>query len=348
MDKRILLVIAVLSSSAFVYLPFFQDFDIIKRHYDGPIYVLVAKNFYNFQENPLQNLPESYYSVALLGYPLLIRIFSPIGFFNSMIFVAILFSVLSVLLFYRLLAEFSYVRDPFFISLLFILLPPRWLIYHSVGASEPVFLFFLLLSVYMLKKERFALSALSAAFATFTRIHGIVLFPAYIVLLVSRRRYREVPLFLLIPISLFLNLYLQFLAFGDLFSYFTWYTPLTTFYPFSSILLHGEYRLFQYFIYALAGVILYNKKYRDLSIISFFLYFPLFFMLTKDFSRYLIPLTPFALIAFEDVLDSKGFRTVLPLLVVLIYFYVWSVIPTNLMPLEEFEKIKNFLQLGSS
>jgi hypothetical protein len=195
----------------------------------------------------------------------------------------------------------------------------------------------------MFKKERFVVCSLSAAFATITRIHGIVLFPAYVLLALRKGLYRKIPIFLIIPISLFLNFYLHYLAFGDLFSYFKWNRGLATFnYPFSSILVYGEYHLFQHLIYALAGVILYRRGYLDLSIITFSLYLPLLFVVHLDLSRYLIPLSPFVLIAFEDVLDSKEFKLISPLLIMLIYFYVWSVIPTNLAPLEGFEKIKNF------
>jgi|Deesub1362A_J573_1020465.scaffolds.fasta_scaffold00051_105 hypothetical protein len=342
MNKKIMLIVATLSSSAYVYLPFLGNFDTILRYYDGPLYVIVAQNFYHIQSNPFP-LPEYYYSTHLIVYPLLIRIFSPIGFFNSMILVTLIFSVLSVLMFYYLLEEFNYVKNPFFIALLFIFLPPRWLIYHSVGASEPIFLFSLLLSLYMFKKERLMVCSLSAAFATATRIHGIVLFPAYAILALRRGLYRKIPLFLIIPTSLFLNFYLHYLAFGDLFSYFKWNAGLVAFnYPFSSILIYGEDHLFQYLIYALAGVILYRRRYLDLSIITFSLYLPLLFVVHPDLSRYLIPLSPFALIAFEDILDSKEFKLISPLLIMLIYFYVWSVIPTNLVPQEGFEKIKTF------
>jgi len=321
-----------LLSSAFLYLPYLGAFDNIFRYWDGPLYVVVAKDFYSIQGTPF-SLPPYYYSTHLIGYPLLIRVFSFIGYFPSMLFVTLLFSVLSILLFYRILKEFGYVKDPFFISLLFIFLPPRWLIYHSVGASEPVFIFFVLASFYLFKRERFFLSALCGAFATITKIHGIMLFPAYLLLSFRRREFLS---YFMIPVFLALHFYWYKLAFNDFFAYFKWNVGLRTLnYPFHSVLEYGEGHLIIYFIYGLAIALL-IRKHIDLALISAFLYLPLVFVVHPDLSRYMVPISPFALIAFQGLFLDRAVRVFFFIFLVPLYFYAWHTLSGNLAPLDAY------------
>lgn len=334
--RKILVLITIISSIV-MYLPYLGSIDTVYRYLDGPLYVVVAKNFYSIAENPFL-LPDYYFAAHLVGYPLMIRIFSFLGYFPSMLFVTLLFSTLSILVFYKVLKDFGYAKDPFFIALLFIFLPPKWLVYHSMGAPEPMFVFLVLSSFYLFKKERFLASAALAAVATITKIHGIALFPAYLLLTYKRK---ESLYYLLIPAFLALHFYWYSLSFGDFFAYFKWNVGLKTLnYPFHSILTYGEGHLMLYLVYGIAIALLW-KRDKALAVMATFLYLPLIFVIHQDLSRYFIPVSPFALIAFQNLFNDRIVRIIIIGSLIPIYFYAWSTIPTNLTPVEAYLTVRN-------
>ena len=134
----------ILALPNFWGLPFKDGFSTIYRNFDGLEYVVIAKTFYDPKAiaSIPQSLPANYYAAHFPGYSFLILIFSPIlGFLKSMIFVSIIFTILSVWAFYFLVKDFKLSSHPLYLSFLFLLLPARWVIVHSVGSAEPVFIF---------------------------------------------------------------------------------------------------------------------------------------------------------------------------------------------------------------
>jgi hypothetical protein len=178
---------------------------------------------------------------------------------------------------------------------------------------------------------------LFAAVATITKIHGIALFPAYLLLTYKKK---ESMFYFLIPAFLALHFYWYSLSFGDFFAYFKWNVGLKTLnYPFHSILTYGETHLMLYLVYGLAIALL-VKKDKALAVISAFLYLPLVFVIHPDLSRYFIPVSPFALIAFQNLFNDRIVRIITIASIIPIYFYAWSTIPTNLAPLDAFLAVK--------
>ena len=53
----------------------------------------------------------------------------------------------------------------------------------------------------------------------------------------------------------------------------------------------------------------------------------------RDISRYLLPVAPFILIAFEKVLTSREFKIILPILLLAIYLYAQNFLLTNIAPI---------------
>jgi Gpi18-like mannosyltransferase len=115
-------------------------------------------------------------------------------------------SVAAVVVFYLLIARFRLVRDPFSSALVFLFFPPRWFLYRSIGASEPLFLLLTLLMLYFLKKDEATKSTLLGAFTTLTRIWGIITFPVLIGVWLWNKKLtvRRFALALAIPASLLL------------------------------------------------------------------------------------------------------------------------------------------------
>ena len=175
----------ILAIPSFYGLDFSNGFNTIYRNYDGIEYIAIAKSLYDPQklaELP-QSLPAKYYAAHFPGYALAILAFSPVlGFLKSMLFTSLLFTFLSVAIFYKLVKDFKLTDHPLFLSILFLFLPARWVIVHSVGGSEPVFIFFVIATIYSImkfelhKKTSWIWLASIAGFAAqFTRPPGFLL-----------------------------------------------------------------------------------------------------------------------------------------------------------------------------
>jgi|SRR5271157_273216 len=335
--KMIALALINVIATLLVYVPFLNDFSVITMYWDGPLYMYVAKMFYFAPANPF-NLPNYYFACNLVLFPLLIRAFSFIGYDHSMLFVVIASTTLATLVFYRLLKDFNYSINPFWASIVFIFFPSRWLLYHSVGASEPLFILLVISSIYCYKKDRYLFAFLLAALASITKIFGVLMFASYIILLLYEKKYKYLPYTLIIPAFLGANFLIYQFTYGNFFAYFQYNGGFLKLVPFMNIFdpaLKGqtnnaELFIAMYVIYILGALRLWKRP----ELFSFTIVFVLFmaFVQHPDISRYLLPAAPFALIvAFDDIISSKEFMLVFPLIVIFGYIYCWGIIPTNLI-----------------
>jgi hypothetical protein len=333
----VLAVINVIATLA-VYVPFLSNFSEITRYWDGPLNMYVAKMFYFLPPTNPFNLPNYYFACNLALFPMLIRAFSFIGYDYSMLFVVIACSTLATLVFYRLLKDFGYSVNPFWASIVFVFFPARWLLYHSIGADEPLFILLVLSSIYCYKKDRYLFAFLIAGLASITKIFGILMFISYAILLVYEKKYRYLPYTLIIPAFLGANFLIYHFTFNNFFAYFQWNGGFMKTIPFMNVFSpesmgqtnNAELFLYMYVIYIVGALRLWKRP----ELCSFSLVFVLFmaFVEHPDISRYLLPAAPFALIvAFDDIICRKEFMLVFPLIVIFGYFYCWGIIPTNLM-----------------
>ncbi|AFC99110.1 hypothetical protein Mtc_0340 [Methanocella conradii HZ254] len=338
-DFRIALLAAInVVTTLTVYLPFIDRLDVIYRYLDGPLYMYVAKTLYAAPAITPFNLPGCYYACHLALYPLLIRAFSFMGYDRSMIFVVIACSTLATIVFYQLLKEFNYSANPFWASIVFIFFPSRWLLYHSVGASEPLFILLILASIYCYKKDRYLAAFTLAGLASVTKIFGVLMFISYLILLLYEKKYRYLPYLLIIPAFLGLNFLAYQFTYGDFFAYFRWNGGLMKIVPFMNFFEpasrgntnNAELFMGFYIIYILGALRLWKRP--ELCSFSLVYLGCVAFVQHPDVSRYLLPAAPFALIiAFDDIISRREFKLIFPLLVIFGYFYCWGIIPTNVI-----------------
>lgn len=366
----VILVAVSVISSLLLYLPFALNVDavlgvklpvtgmqVLERYYDGPLYVVVSKTFYA-PASPLYSayfLPAQYYAAHLPGYAVAIWIFSlALSPFVAMLVANLAISAAAVVVFYFLIARFKLVHDPFSSALLFLFFPPRWFLYRSIGASDPLFILLTLLMLYFLKKDESTKSTLLGAFATLTRIWGIITFPVLIGVWLWNKKLtaRRFALALAIPASLLLLFSFYAYSLGNFFAYFAVNQALLDI-PLLTIPTHAvmaesssafaaELYVILFFIYGIGIVQLYQKGYRELFLYALFMFVPVLFVLHEDISRYLLPIAPFALIIGFDALMPKRriyFLIPLALLCVAGYLYCLAVLPTNLLPLDAFERL---------
>jgi len=336
--EYIALAIISVAATLAVYLPFAGRMDIIYRYLDGPLYMYVARTLYNVPTvNPF-SLPGYYYACHLALYPLLIRAFSFMGYEHSMLLVAIACSTLATLVFYQLLKEFRYSASPFWASIVFIFFPSRWLLYHSVGASEPLFILLIIASIYCYKKEWYLAAFTLAGLASITKIFGVLMFVSYLILLLYEKKYRYLPYTIIIPAFLGLNFLIYQITYGDFFAYFRWnggfmgIVPFMNFFAPASRGMTNDAELFMgfYIIYILGALRLWKRP--ELCSFSLVYLGCIAFVHHPDVSRYLLPAAPFALIvAFDDIISRKEFKLIFPLIIIFGYFYCWGIIPTNVI-----------------
>lgn len=347
-------------------LSFQEGFSTIYRNFDGLEYVVIAKSLYDPQIISAlpQSLPASYYASHFPGYAVLISIFASfLGYLKSMLFISLVSTIFASWVFYFLIRDFKLSSQPLFLSLVFLILPARWLIVHSVGSSEPTFILFLITSVFFFMKfekshqfSNLGLAAIFGLLAQITRPPGILLFIA-LVLYIHYRFYLQSKIIgfrkawvdhlkyfplILIPLGLLGIFYLYNQSYGDFWAYFHSGDNIhLTFPPFQVFnkaqLWVGDIWLedivYIFILGFLGGIMLLKQKLYPLA----------FFVLTylaastlvahRDISRYLLPIGPFILIAFEKILTGREFKIILPIILLAIYLYAQNFILTNAAPI---------------
>jgi hypothetical protein len=325
----------------------------VYRYWDGPLYVVTAHTLYA-AESPLyaaSGLWASYYAAILPVYPVCIRLVSPLGSFEGMIILTVFFTCAAALVFFRLLKDFGIAEHPLLLTVFFCFFPLRWFLYHNVGASEPLFIFLSLSSIYLLKKDRVGFSAIAASLAALTRIFGLLLFPVILVSLAIRKQLdlKNLAWTLLIPSALLLLFCIYFISFGDFFAYFS-VNVGNLHEPFKILLTNGDSYFRELYgiliiAYALAAFALWERGEKEMSLFIIF-YLPVIALLTHgDVSRYMLPIVPFALIGFERIFPKNrfAFTFIIVIAAILAVIYTWLMIPLNPMPEETFQRILDTL-----
>jgi hypothetical protein len=356
---RLVVASVMLLSSLAVYAPFLGSLDKVCRYWDGPPYLYVAKTFYRVPaDHPFTdyNLPASYFANHLPAYPLLIRVLSLVTLGNyplAMLLATLLTSALAAVLLYELLRRWELVASPLWTSLLFCFLPPRWLLYHAVGATEPLVFCCVFAALLALKQGRTGLVIAFTLAASLTRITGVLLVPAFVLVYLERREWGRafaMPLALLGLLALFGWYHV---VYGDFFAYFTWNlnaAGIVSLHPFEKFrdYAHGDKlhsaELFACLFAAYGFGVAALRRQRELF--WYCLVFLAFcaFITHQDLPRYLLPIAPFALlVAYDGVLSQTFCRFALPLVLFVDYTYAWGYLPQKLVSGGVYEKLLDVL-----
>ncbi len=347
-------------------LSFNEGFSTIYRNFDGLEYIVIAKTFYNpslIAGMPL-SLPANYYAAHFPGFALALLPFALIlGFLKSMLFVSLLFTVFSSWVFYFLIKDFKLTNHPLLLSIIFLILPGRWVIVHSVGSAEPLFIFFVLLSIYFFMKYELInkskwlwYAALAGMGAQITRPPGILLAIAYFLYILyiaylntktGNKNFVNIfkyfPL-LLIPLTLFAVFYMFQISYGDFWAYFHSGDNIhLTFPPFQVFNKNqawvGEIWLEDIiYIFTLSffgASLLFKQKLYPMAFFALTYLTASTFVAHRDISRYVLPIFPFLLISFERFLTSKEFKIILPIVALAIYLYSQNFLLANTAPIPD-------------
>ena len=374
------LVILNLLATFMVYVPLYEQrengiylafnglaLDNIYAYWDGPLYMIVAKAWYNVggaELSVFETLPPEYYAAHFPGYPATIRLFSfAFGFEVGMLAATIAATSLLIWVLYELLKNLGLGKHALWLGVVFLFLPPRWLIYHSVGASEPLFILAMLSFILFYRRGQFWLAGLAGALAVVTRSPGIVLLGVYLLLtawwyyrssphptlwIVCKRRLLPMVPFALTPLLLF-GVYQQ--QYGDFFAYFhsgdnihLTGAPFTSIWPSILGFNWSEGNLWVYMLNAVGIFLLIRHKFYDLALFAAFLYVPLIFVAHHDLARYMLPIFPLSLlIAYHRLIGAREFKLGMLIIIPAIYIYSWSGVQANQAPAEDMQRLFGLL-----
>lgn len=337
--QAVLLVVASLLPTLLLYAQQRSDFSAVLRYWDGPNYLEVAKTLYDVPEaHPFveAETTPAYFACHLPLYPLLIRLFAPLlGYGAAMLFVTIASAALATLVFWRLLTELRCVQSPWLSALVFTVLPVRWIIYKSVGATEALFLLCVFSSLLAYQRNRFGLALLLAGCCTLTRIVGVLMAVIYAVDLVRTGRWRLVPWLALVGLPLLATFTFYHFQYGDFWAYLSWNnhllsaTPMSLFGVFEGYTPHSNELMFMlYAVYGLGVALLWGQP-------LLFTYAAVYYVFTlfvqhDDVSRYFLSMAHVALIVgYDRIISSRQFKLLAPALLPLGLAYTSTLIPAN-------------------
>ena len=325
----------------------------IVANYDGPIYLVIAKSLYNpefIKWNFQFPLPLEYYAAHFPLFAILIRALALFLVFPyAMLLVTIISSIAACYFFFLFIRQYLNEKNSLFLTLVFSILPARWLIVHSVGSAEPLFLAAIITSVYFFQKKKYLQAGIWGAVAQLTKPPGILIFVAYLGAYLTTKvkrnlafKLREIWPIFLIPVSLTLIFVLFKIQLKDFFAYFHSGDNIHLIFPPFSIFNYSapwvgtfwlEEIIFVYLFGILGLLRLIKQQENTLAWFTGIFLASLFFVAHRDLIRYALPIVPFILKAFSDVLATKEFKIALAFLAIPIYLFSLAYISQNIMPI---------------
>lgn len=329
--------------------------EVIERNYDGPIYVVLAKSLYDkltISSINFNKLPPGYYANHFPLFPLLIRISSLIfgNYYRSLILVTWFFSAAYAIAFYYFLINLKITKYPLLLSLISLFIPPRSLAVRTVGGTEPLFIFLLIICLYFWLKKRYLISMIIGILLVLVRPPGFYLFFVFISLCFwdwHQQHYKFSNLVLIIknrwplilmPLTL-LGLFIFYQhVFGDFWAYFKTGTGTNIHFrilPFASVLESNtpavEGFIYLFLVYLIGIYSLWKQGLKEISIFSLVYLLPNIFMNVDDVHRYLLPIAPFCLaIGYQSLFRKKVFYYFFTIYLIGVYIYTLSLLPRRM------------------
>src|SRR3972149_3584202 len=336
----------------------------IVANYDGPLFMVVAKTFYNPEaiKNLFQfPLPVEYYAAHFPLFPILIKSLSfLLNLPYSMLTITLASSFLALYFFKKLAQEFVGSQNALWLTFIFAVLPARWLIVRSVGSAEPLFVAAIVASVYYFRRKSYWLAGIWGALAQSTKSPGILLFVAYFISIIypELKKLSVTPLnkwpevlnlkkvypISSIPLTLLVIFIIYQIRLGDFLAYFHSGDNIHLFFlPFSIFNYSSpwvgtfwlEEVIFVYLFGVIALVRLINFRERTLAWFVGIFLTSLIFVSHRDLIRYGLPIVPFAILAFSETLIKKEVKIALAVLALPIYLFSLAYISQNAMQISD-------------
>lgn len=348
-------------------LPAQAGMETIVQNFDGLNYIAIAKTMYDPQLLSQKfagfGNPPIYYAAHFPLYPLLIRnldlvMTGPQALLASIIISNVLLAIGLYVFFETMLKNKNWASILAIVALFF---PARMLSVRGVGSSEPLFMFFVLMSLAMAYKGKHLWGAIWGSLAVLTRSPGIFLYGAYLVSALASYRvdwkriiFRMLP-YTIMPIALAFLFTFYGYSFGSFWAYFNSSSELhPVFFPplliFSNTQrwitdIWREDILYMYLLYG-AGISLYIKQigvkcgFEKLAAAGYGVVYGLILLAIshRDLARYALPIAPVVLLGFAPALSNKNMKWAL-LLLIPIYLLGWQFVVGNAQPVSDWSSL---------
>lgn len=361
----ILLAICLISTLA-VWLPFFSGWrhfmgfvipdggmKTIAANYDGPNYLIIARTWYRpelIRSTYSFDLPLEYYPAHFPGFPLTVWLADLVwNGTNALILATLLASLTATAVFYLFVKKYGLSANPFWLTIVFLFLPARWLAVRVVGAPEPLFITAILASFYFFKNKQYWLAGLLGAVAQLTKTPGILLLAGYGGFLLWEtlkekkgltHLFRAWPLGL-IPLAAVGVFVFYARQTGNFWAYFqsgdNFHLTTLPYQAFNSSRswLAGIWNEDMVWLYLLGGVglvMLIQRRLYDLAAFAGVFYLAVMLVAHRDITRYSLPAWPFFLIGLDPLLQKKEFKIIFWLVLPAVYFYTLNFVAGNTAP----------------
>lgn len=341
-----------------------QGMNVVVQNFDGLNFLVVAKSIY--QPAVIESINQSfltgntplYFSAHFPLFALLVKLFGTIMSLPNALLVTIIFSnILLVYGLYRFFETFVQKKNIVWIlTLIALFFPARMLSVRAVGSNEPIFIFFIMMSIVSAHQKKDWPAGIYGALAVLTRSPGILLFGAYgLVILFEKNgwadKFKRLLPYLLLPIAL-LSLFGYYgISYGDFFAYFNSGDNLHLFFPPFSIFsntqnwindMWREDLVYLYLFYT-TGVLLVDSKYSLIKIFSWVYGSTLLLVAHRDLARYSLPLAPIVILGYERVIvqvPTKYLKLAF-LLLIPIYLLGWQFVLKNVQPINDWSVFTN-------
>lgn len=339
----------------------------VVTNFDGPYYIVVAKSLYNAAviKQFEFDLPVEYYAAHYPLYPLLIRGISaviPIQYLYSMLLVTIIFSVLCVVTFYEMVRDVTTFKNPWWLAVIFLLLPARWLVVRSVGSPEPVFLFFTLIALWSFYKEKYWLAGLAGALAQLVKPPGILLFGAFGLAVLAKHLpklaftslskfvmelpWRAWPV-ILIPATLGGLFWWYSTIYGSFWAYFESGDNIHLFWPPFQMFNRAAFWVGSFWLEDIIWLLLIcaggiSILWRRNDVFTWYavvFFVSIMFVSHRDISRYALPVMPLMILAYAEWLDRPAFKVVMGIMLIPIYLFAVNFIAGNVTPISDWTSL---------
>lgn len=375
MNKHLLIVLSISLASLFAtWMPFFfhsqtilgVDFEgvgveRIVQNFDGLNFLVVAKTWYDPDkissdyQDILAGRKPLYFSAHYPGLPIMIASFDIFLSGPNALLAAIMMS--NLLLAYGLYAFFllftSKPKVAMWLTLFSLFFPARILADRMVGSNEPLFMFFVLMSLTLHEKGKNWSSALMGGLAVLTRSPGIILYGAYMIgiWIMNDKSIKEkiklsIP-YLLIPLMLLMLFVFYGFQFGSFWAYFQVGGNINLYWPFAVFASHMDWvsgmwneDLIYLFTLISSGIFLFFQKNKWRSTTIFGILYAIFVVSVahRDLSRYSLPIMPIVLLGISPLLEHKLAKIVGLIMIVPIVLYAWQFVLSNYQPVMDWTR----------
>lgn len=318
-------------------------------YWDGPNYIYAGICLYNVPPNNLWTqsfrYPPSYFACHLPGFPLAIRLLSTLVFNNFAIGAHLAILVISCLLVYvfrRLLSIYNCSSDPAFTALLLIFFPLRLTIYHTVLASEPLFVLYVSLSFIFLKTNQMLPLCLSICGACITRIEGLAIFGTIGLCYLLRFDILRAIVVGFCAVAPFSVILLHKIKFNDWLAYvhfnqnsqgllrFSPFFEIINHFKFNSDIIYANSATYLFYPFIIGTILLYfvSVPFAVFSTVYVLFVSMIFHM---DIFRYAIPGFVFALfVGFDPIISSPQFKKIFYCFCPFYTLYLFKMIPEQI------------------